>query len=45
MVLDDGTDAVFVELKREKEKEEKERILFGTPVKVRGNAVGESKSG
>jgi hypothetical protein len=36
MVLDDGTGAVFLKLK---EKEEKERILFGTPVKARGNVV------
>ena len=36
-VLDDGTGAVFVEL-REKGKE-KESILFGTPVKTRGNVV------
>jgi hypothetical protein len=40
MVLDDGTGAVFLRLKEKgKEKEEKERILFGTPVKARGNVV------
>ena len=39
-VLDDGTGAVFVELREKgKEKEEKESILFGTPVKTRGNVV------
>ncbi len=38
MALDDGTGAVFLRLK-EKGKEKEESILFGTPVKARGNVV------
>lgn len=43
MILDDGTGVVFVELK-EKGKEEKESISFGTPVKTRGNVVMAGKN-
>lgn len=40
LVLDDGTGAVFIEL-RDKEKEG--RIYFGMPVKARGNVVHSEK--
>lgn len=40
LVLDDGTGAVFIEL-RDKEKEG--RIYFGMPVKARGNVVDSEK--
>ncbi len=39
-VLDDGTGAVFIELR---DKEEEGRIYFGMPVKARGNVVDSEK--
>ncbi len=42
MVLDDGTGAVFLELR---EREKGEGILFGTPIEARGNVVSAGGSG